>query len=1104
MAKFLLPMKITFILLVAAILQVSAHAYAQQITIAEKNAPLERVLREIRVQSGYDFLFDSKILENAKPVNLQVKNATINEALKKCLAGQALTFNIDEHTVVIKAEEQSVFKKLADISNAAEDLLIDPTTPVAGVVTNARGEAVEGATVLIKRTKNGTNTDIHGFYILKIVRPNDTLLVSYIGYKTMVIPINKQNSINVQLNETTNRLDEVVVEAYGRTTQRLTTGNIGRVTAAEIEKQPVQDPLLALEGRVAGVEITPQSGYDNGPVKVVIRGLSSINPNISSQPLYIIDGVPQTIINLNVGNITSQSGGTSPLAGYSPSDIASVEILKDADATAIYGSRGANGVVLITTKKGSPLSNEFSIDYSQGVRYTTAEWQMLNTQQYVAMRNEAFRNDGITPTVANAGDLLLWNTNSYTDWQKYSYGHTGTWANLGASLSGGDEKTTYRVAGNYNESKDITTVRGENPKASVSTNLSTHSANHRFSLSLTTDYSFLENNQVSFGASVLQAPDAPSVYNSMGALNFASYNAVGANYPFGGLLSPSIGKTYTLNSGLNLSYTLFKGFMARANVGYNNIESQQSLFLPIAAQNPDNAIVTGSATYENDHSTNFIIEPQLEYNGLISKGTINTLIGGTYQMNSSTGLQVRGYGYTNDDLLHTLSDAPTFLGSNGSAQYKYAGVFARINYNWENKYIVDLNGRRDGSSRFGEGDRYGNFGSVGAAYLISEEKWAKNFLPAAFSLVKIRGSYGTTGSDGVGDYQYLPQWGTGTQPVPTYNGVIPLTSTLQANPDFHWQVNKKLEGALDLGFINDRITLEVVYYSNSCNNQLISFPIPAITGYTTVTANSPADVRNDGWEFTVNAQILRGKHFHWSSSFNIGINSNKLVGYPNFNLSPYFTTMKIGGSLGDQYVFKYTGVNPQTGQYTYLDANHDGIITNVNGVSPGTGGDDRVAIVNTTPKFSGGMSENFNYDNLSINMFFTFRKGLGLSAFSGGQFGTFNKNVSLYQYENRWQKSGDVSEFARLTTNPLASDGDYGSSTGVYTDASFIRLQNIAIGYSLPAGLIKKLGIKRLSINVSGQNIFLITKFKGLDPEIGSFGAQPPTRTITGGLSAGF
>ncbi|HEY0176485.1 MAG TPA: SusC/RagA family TonB-linked outer membrane protein, partial [Pedobacter sp.] len=987
-----------------------------------------------------------------------------------------------------------------------------------GKVTNSRGEPLAGATVVIKRTKTGVNTDVNGIYLLKSAETTDTLIVSFLGYKTLTVPIKKRTIINIGLEEATSGLDEVVVQAYGHTTQRTTTGNIARVTSKDIEKQPVMNPLMALEGRVAGLIITPQSGYESGPLKVEIRGRNSVNQNFTSDPLYIIDGVPLTV--LDVGGVRhtsdkgsysmgidqgglSRSGGQSPLFNLNPTDIESIEVLKDADATSIYGSRGANGVILITTKRGKSGDNQFTLSAGQGVSFVTRYWDMLNTPQYLEMRREAFRNNGITPTIANASDITKFDNNAYTDWQKYAYGGLGNFTNIQTSLSGGNDLTTFRVSGGFNTSTDITTASGVNQRGSVAVNLNNHSRNQKFNLSLSANYGFSETNQISVSGTSLLPPNAPPVYDQNGNLNYDGWRGT-TSFPFATLLQPYEGKSKLLTTNLTLNYTLLKGLVIRTSAGYNNTQGDQQSFNPIAAQDPKGLTKpTGGANFAKTGIENWIIEPQMEYNGLLYKGNLNVLVGATYQNNTTDALITNGTGYTSDALLQSITNAPVIKATNNYGQYKYAGVFARVGYNVENKYIVNFNGRRDGSSRFGPGNQFGNFASAGLAWIASEEKWLQQHLPAAVSLVKLRGSYGITGSDAVGDYQFLSQWGAaGTNPLSLYNGVSTLVPLIQPNADFHWQVNKKLEGALDLGFLKDRINLEAAYYRNRCDNQLIAFRTPDYTGFSNVTANSPANIQNSGLEFLLNAELISNKNFSWSVDFNIGFNKNKLLAYPDLASSPYYNQYKIGESLNNVQLLNYLGVDPVTGQYVYTDFNKDGKILTSGATYPGTGTDDRYVEVDMNPKYAGGLSNQFRYKNISLTTVFSFRKQMGRNAVSStaGGFG----NISVYQYDNRWQYPGQNALYARLTTTPVLSDQEFSSSTAAYTDASFIRLQTVALSYALPVAFLKKIGVKNCSLNMNAQNLFVLTRYKGLDPEVQNFGGMPPVRTITGGLTCSF
>jgi TonB-linked SusC/RagA family outer membrane protein len=1096
---------------ILVLLVASTSAMAQKVSLSANSATLKSVLKNLHKQSKFDFLYTDVLLQHAKPVTVNVSEIELKDALNLIFQNQPLTYTIDERTVVIK--ERQAQRSTEQGATSAKPML------VTGMVTDNNGIPLEGASVIVKRTQTGTNTDRRGIYVATNARQGDTLLVSYIGYKSGIAYIGNDPVLNIKLYETTNSLDEVVVEAYGTTTQRLTTSNISRVTAADIEKQPVYNPLLALEGRIPGLEITPTSGYQSGPVFVELRGRNSINPNFTSDPLYVIDGVPQAQIDLHPKQIAiggyqapvskgldqtgmSPAGGQSPLASINPTDIASIEVLKDADATAIYGSRGANGVILITTKKGKAGADVLNVTASQGVQFVPRFWDLLNTPQYLTMRREAFANDKLTPTTANAADLLLADTNSYINWQKQAYGGTAQWTNAQLSYSGGNDQTTFRISGGYNRSTSLNNYSGMDQRASVATAFTEHSKDRRFNLQFTTEYSYSQTDQVVLTSSITAPPDYPALFTPKGQVNFAGYDRLSTADPGAGVNNPYLAKTNYLNTNLALNYNIIKGLTARVNLGYNFNFTDQSNISYIASIDPAaNVPHTGSANYGTDHGQNWLIEPQLEYSRQISKGALNVLFGATDQSSSTREQVISSSGYSSDELIHSLVNATTFTATDGYGQYKYDGLFARITYNWDDKYVLNLNGRRDGSSRFGPDNRYGNFGSVGAAWIANQEKWLKDALPEEISFVKFRGSYGITGSDAVGDYAYLSQLGNVSPVLTSYNGVSPITTQIIENPNFHWQVNKKLEGALDLGFLHDRINVEAAYYRDRVGNQLVQFPIPEITGFTSVVENSPAVVQNSGWEFQANAQILKGA-FTWNMNFNISFNNNKLLAYPDIQFSPYYSTLKIGKSLNDVYAFNYTGVDPKTGQYTYTDSNGDGKIQEVNGVPEGTDGDDRYVVINLKPKYMGGFNEQFGYKGLSLSAYFTYRKQVGKTSFTNTA-GTAN-NISVYQFQNTWTTPGQAAQFARFTTTPQDSDYDFSASTGVFTDASYIRLQTLALSYLLPSKWISHLGMSGFSINANAQNLFVLTHYKGLDPEIQNFPALPSPCTITLGLSGNF
>ncbi|HXO74381.1 MAG TPA: SusC/RagA family TonB-linked outer membrane protein, partial [Puia sp.] len=823
-------MKLSVILLFVAVLHVSARGFAQKITLSEKDVPLKTVLADLRKLSHYDFIFTDEQLHNARVAELNVKTAEIKDVLDQLLKGLPLTYVIDGRTVIIR-------DKPAGPPASWQIPVTVAVITVAGVVNDMHGSPLSGATVATRHSKEGTTTDVRGFFQLKNVSETDTLIISFIGYKTKKIGLGtiygKIAFPTIELEEATEGLDQVVVQGYGRTTQRLTTADIGKVTAAEIARQPVTDPLLALEGKVAGVVVTPTSGYEGGVVKIEIRGRNTVNPGFPVDPLYVIDGVPLstggTSSRLAPGSGTpgsyltgldqtgmSMSQGQSPMYNINPADIESIEILKDADATAIYGSRGANGVILITTKRGKAGTNILDLNASEGVSFNTRAWPLLNTKNYLEMRREALRNDGDIATIKTAPDLLLWDTTRYTDWPKFAYGGVAQTTTAQGSLSGGNDQTTFRIGAGYDRSTSIARVSGANQRATVALSLLHNSLNKKLNISLSANYAYGLQNQINLMGLAGLPPDAPSPFDSQGKLNYKQWDQANVGFPFASLLQPYSSHETGLTTNLTLNYTILKGLRATVSMGYNNSVNNQTNITPLASLDPYDTTKKGSNSFGVSRSNNWIIEPQLTYNISWGKNKVDMLLGATAQSSVTDGLVVRGSNYTSDIFIHNISGAPTVQSSDNYGEYKYSGAYARLTYNYDNKYILNFNGRRDGSSRFGPANRFGNFGSIGAAWIISDEKWVRKILPEAINFAKLRGSYGTTGGDGVQEYQYLSQWGNPT--LPTYNGVVALVPLIDDNPNFHWQVNKKLEGALQLELFQSMLGLELAYYRNRCDN----------------------------------------------------------------------------------------------------------------------------------------------------------------------------------------------------------------------------------------------------------------------------------------------
>jgi TonB-linked SusC/RagA family outer membrane protein len=1084
----------------------AAHGQAR-ITLHEKDAPLLKVLKTIRSQSGYDFAGQNLSMTSGSPVSISIEDASVQEALDLIFKNQPFTYEIVDRIIVIKPRQNA-----------------EPTGPgepgkivhVTGTVTTEANVPLASATVTLLPGGRVTTTNAKGEFDMGNIPVGSTLLVSFVGYAPQQIKIKDEANLKIYMAISRKELDQAVIQGYGTTTQRLNTGNIGIVTAEQIERQPVMNPLLSIEGQVPGVVVTPTNGYASAPIRVEIRGRTGINGGLTQDPLYVIDGVPMGVLNLgNGGNYASgstgflQNGftgpaeGQSPLFSVNPNDIESISVLKDADATAIYGSRGANGVILITTKRGHPGKTKLEVNAYQGVSIVTARYNLMNTSQYLAMRREAFKNDGIAPNLGNAYDLLLWDTTRYTNWQNALWGGTGENSDVSATLSGGDKQTTFRVSGTYHRQTSILTKSGADQRASVQFNITHKSLDERLTLSFTSMYSYAGSNMVSIPGAPLLPPDAPAIFNSEGNLNWAGWGITNSTqrdlFPFSVLLQPYNSNTGFLNSHLSLQYELAKGLTLSTSLGYSTTHVAQLQKIPIKSQDPA-LNPYGSASFGNNNQNNDIVEPQLEYVHSISKGKLDAMAGGSLQSLNEDGNTIYGSGYTNDNLLGSIGNAGQKNAYNGSGAYKYAAAFGRINYNWESKYILNLSGRRDGSSRFGPGKQYGNFGSAGAAWIFTEENFLKKASPI-LSFGKLRASYGSTGDDDIGDYQYLSQWSANGVVPYTINGPAAYTPLSLFNTNLQWQVNKKLEEAIDLGFFGDALTLEVAHYQNRCGNQLVEYPLATITGFSDVSANLPALVQNEGWEGLIRYKFIDSKNTTWSVSANVSHNDNKLIKFPGLSESPYASLYTVGKSLNIRRMLKVTGVDPLTGQYTFADKNHNGTVD-----YQYNNGQNDLYDYNTNVLVEGGFGTEFRYKGLQLNVFFHFRhQPYLLSAINtayAGNLGT-SSNQSTFLIDKHWQKPGDHALFARYTTEGANSDFYYQDySDGPYSNGSFLRLKNVALNYSVPMSnrLFRHSAVQGINIFARAENVFLITKYLGVDPESPGFGLLPPQRTFVGGI----
>ncbi len=1080
--KYLLTMKLLILLTIVVYLQVSATGYGQTISLSAKNTSLEKVFKEVKRQTGFTFVYTRDQLKNSVPVTINVVRAELQKVLAICFRNQPLSFVIEEKYIVVQT------KKSAPQTYPPSDSLID----IKGHVIDENGEPLAGATVIAKFSNRAVSTNNRGDFILEGVGSEDFLSISNVGFYGEEIPINKQRFFLIRLRIAVNSLEETVVKGYYSTSRKLNTGSVVKVNGTQITNQPISNPILGLEGLVPGLLITQANGLPGSRFTALIRGQNSIQNGNS--PLFVIDGVPF----LSDNDALTQFNGilaNSPFNSIDPNDIESIEILKDADATAIYGSRGANGVILITTKKTKSERNNVSLNLSRGWGKVTRSLEMMNTAQYVAMRKEAFLNDNVTPTIANAPDLLAWDQDRYTDWKKLFIGGTAETYNAQVRYSGGNQFTKFSVGAGYY--KETTVFPGDfgDKKSTADININHKSTDGKLSLALITGYS--NDNSTLPGqdlTSFITLP--PNTYPLKDSAGHYIWREAGFSVgnPLASLQQQNNALTERLTANTIIAYHPNNSFEFKTNIGYNKVSADESSTGPIAAQDPAYA-PTGVSGFGNNFIRTWIIEPQATYRVILKKNfKIESLIGGTWQKTSSESDLVLGEGYTNDALLGSIAAAPFTTATNAKAQYNYNAVFGRVGIDWKNKYLLNITGRRDASSRFGPDNRFANFGAIGAAWIFTKEAFIqKNIRFLSFG--KFRASYGLTGNDQIGNYQYLDTY-KGT--VYSYQSQPGLTPARLFNSDYSWEENRKTEVALELGFLQDRITFNFNYYKNRSGNQIIRYSLPSQTGFTDILMNFPGVVQNKGVELSINAEIIKKNKIQWNSSFNISTNQNELISFPGLANSSYASTYIIGKPLNAFRGLHFIGVDPQSGTYHFEDFNKDGTIDNNDFQYLGT----------TDPKFFGGIYNSLTYKTLQLNILIEFRKQKGRDAIYSysGLTGTI-QNQPAY-ITNRWQKPGDVAPYQRysqdFTGDAFAATSNIGQSDAILTDASYIRLKNISLAYNIPAAWLKHLKIVNWKVFCQVQNLFTITKYRGNDPESQSVSSLPPLKMISLGIQANF
>lgn len=1105
----------------------SSASYSQKINLKKTDVPIKEVLREIENQTGYQFLYADKVLKNTKPVTINIKNAYIIEALEQCFNGQPLTFLIDKNSIILK-------KKLE---------VPMPQFTLRGKILDEFNLPLPGATIVLKDTKISTISNKNGEYSINIPDKNadGVLIVSFIGYLTAEVPIKKQQVIDVSLKPNLQVLSEAVVVGYTEKERKDLTGAISSIKSDVLQQTGADNFSSALQGRVAGVKVTTQTGEAGGGVNITIRGVNSINA--ASTPLYIIDGMQ---IDINEDEIASSNVGASttynPLSMINPNDIASIDILKDASATAIYGSRGANGVIIVTTKSGSKVDKtEISLNYSTGVSKASKFINMAGAQDYVDykfLRGDSSpdtygvdtNGDGVLDTPVDASDFDEFN------WQDLMLRQAPS-RNYDLSLNSKAGKTRISSSVGYYDNDGI--VINNNFKRFTSRIKLDQEINDKLSIGASANY----GNSVNSGA--VSSGGGLGSYSGIIQLIYLErpLSLVGpsetSDYPggFTSLVSIANEETYKnsntdrLFGNFNLSYKILEGLRFKLSASGNQSNSKLQEYY--SSRSIWGGSVNGRATLQNNLSRSYNTSGTFYYfKNFNNKHKINALLGAEisgyhfeYFRTRNTNFQDETTGVF-DISKGSIVDIPVSYVS----QTDRRSMFSSIDYNYKSKYYLTVNIRADASSAFFKENRLGLFPSVAAAYRLSSEPFLKSV--KAINDLKLRASYGVTGNDRISSYG---AFGRISQVDYAGNGntIKGISIDQSGNRDLKWETTRQSNLGLDLSLFDNRLSIVADWYNKATKNMLLNARVPSQTGFIEQFQNI-GGITNRGIEISLQTTNVEKKNFRWSSSISFDRNRNKVTSLGDADFLPVtipsgtladVARVIVGQPVGTGFGYLSDG-NYQTDDFDWVDNNNNPVdaplitsenvdvftptlkdgqlsIAGVSSIKPGdrkykdiSGPDgvadgivdafDRTIISNSNPKFNLGIGNNFKIGNFDFNFFVEIVYGNQImNAFKdlseAGKTGNTSYNVTQDYFNNRWTPENRSNTYSRILNSTNAFISDY-----YVEDGSFVRLKNIGFGYSLNNNILKKLKLNSVRIYSNILNPFIITKYSGLDPDVRS------------------
>ena len=1100
--KILSIMKLTVVFLIAFSLQISASVYSQttKLSLKVQNQSIKDVLYLIENQSDFRFIYESGKINLDKKVSVQVREQSVEFVLRQLFNNEGVDYEITENNLILINPSPEQLKSAAQEKNRKK---------ITGVVRDQKGEPIIGANVFEKGTTNGTVTDIDGKYSLE-VSMGSLLQISYIGYDSKEIKVGNSDVVNILLTEDTETLDEVVVIGYGTVKKSDLTGAVGSVQMKDVSQVGITSADRALQGQIAGVQVNARTGQPGESMMIRVRGSNSLAGG--NEPLYVIDGMPVEKMNSDIN----------------PEDILSMEVLKDASSTAIYGSRGANGVVLITTKRGS--TGEATVDYNGyiGISMLRKKLDLLEKDDYIAMVNEVSQNDGngivITPDQA----ALLPNN----DWQDLVY-QTALTHSHQVSVSGGTDKTKLYSSLNYMNQEGI--IKGSNYNRFAIRVNGDQKLAENLSLSASVAYSYGTQNSANSNAdgggaiayTAMVMPPTSEVKDADG--NYTTFTGT----PWGGTNPVGMSELYKnqvvnsrLLANMALNYEMLEGLTFRVNAGAEVNTASTDRYIPIGLS--AGGKLDGDALKTKSSYYTIINENILTYDKKFNRNHALNLMGGiTFQTYQYDELQGSGTGFLRDVYETNNLGAASNPGvpASGFNDYRMVSFLGRVNYNLMERYLFTATARYDGSSKFSKNHKFAFFPSAALAWRISEEDFMKDV--DWLSNFKLRTSVGQTGNQSISPYQTFAQLGT-SSPIFGNGKDVGFVLSSMANDDLKWETTTQTDLGIDLGFFNNRLNISFDYYWKQTCDLLYNATLPPSSGYTSMLRNL-GRIDNKGFEIAINTVNMKGK-VNWTTNLNITSNKSivKDLGtdvYGNKiqqidapvsggNWFPLF----VGKAPFQLYGYEIEGIyqtdeearlngeaTKKAGDYRYKDTDGKAGIT--------TG--DKTIIANTQPKFTFGLTNVINWNNFEFSF-------LVIGSVGGDIVNEFNKsitniggtwNIRKDVWENHWTPENPNAKYARAS----ASTKDYlafGDPNSLWVEnGSYLRFKDIKLAYTLPTQLFSGPRKPNISVYVSGQNLITITSYSHYDPEASwtssavngwDRGVYPSAKSFTLGLQVKF